>query len=81
MNNKWKKPPKPSNSFADALKITGLKSHNTTHYVEFDGLITSDKFKMKLAEFDKIIQAGRFENNMIKGVFFLNKQRLIRLYE
>lgn len=77
----WKKPAKPSNTFADALKITGLKPSNYTHYVWFDGLITSDKFKMKLAEFDKIIQAGRFENNMIKGEFFLNKQGLIRLYQ
>lgn len=77
---KWKKPAKTGNTFADALKITGLKSYNTTHYVEFDGLISSDKFKMKLTEFDKIIQAGRFENNMIKGEFFLNKQGLIRLY-
>lgn len=78
---KWKKPAKPSNTFADALKITGLKSSNYTHYVWFDGLITSDKYMMKLAEFDKIIQAGRFENNMIKGEFFLNKQGLIRLYQ
>ena len=78
---KWKKPARPSNTFADALKITGLKANNYTHYVEFDGLITSDRFKMKLAEFDKIIQAGRFENNMIKGEFFLNKQGLIRLYQ
>ena len=77
---KWKKPARPSNTFADALKITGLKASNYTHYVWFDGLISSDKFKMKLAEFDKIIQAGRFENNMIKGEFFLNNQGLIRLY-
>ena len=62
---KWKKPARPSNTFADALKITGLKASNYTHYVEFDGLI---------------IQAGRFENNMIKGEFFLNNQGLIRLY-
>lgn len=81
MKNKWKKPAKPSNTFADALKITGLKSYNTTHYVWFDGLITNNKFKMKLAEFDKIIQTGRFENNMIKGEFFLNGQGLIRLYQ
>lgn len=78
---KWKKPAKPSNTFADALKITGLKASNYTHYVWFDGLITSNKFKMKLAEFDKIIQAGRFENNIIKGEFFLNGQGLIRLYQ
>ena len=47
---KWKKPAKPSNTFADALKIIGLKPYNTTHYVWLDGLITSNKFKMKLAE-------------------------------
>ena len=80
MKNKWKKPAKPSNTFADALKITGLKPMNHTYYVCFDGLVTSDKFEMRLAEFNKIIQAGRFENNMIKGEFFLNKQGLIRLY-
>ena len=78
---KWKKPAKPNNSFAEALKITGLKPSNYTHYVWFDGLITGNKLNMKLAEFDKIIQAGRFENNMIKGEFFLNNQGLIRLYQ
>ena len=35
---KWKKPAKPSNTFADALKITGLKASNYIHYVWFDGL-------------------------------------------
>jgi hypothetical protein len=78
---KWKKPPKPINSFADAIKLTGIKAYNTTHYVRFDGLITGNKFSMKLAEFDKIIAAGRFEDNIIKGEFFLNNQGLIRLYK
>ena len=68
----WKKPAKIGNSFADVLKITGLKPWNYTYYVELDGLISSDKFKMKLAEFDKIIQAGR------SGVF--TKPCIIRVH-
>lgn len=77
----WKKPAKPDNTFADALKITGLKRSIHTYHVCFDGLITGNKYLMRLTEFDKIIQAGRFENNMIKGEFFLNGQGLIRLYQ
>ena len=81
MKNKWKKPPKPTKSFADALVLTGIKPCNTTHYVHFDGLITSNQYTMKLGEFDKIVAAGRYDKGMIRGEFFLNPQNHIRLYE
>lgn len=81
MKSKCKKPPKPSEPFADALVLTDIKIHNATHYVTFDGLITSNQYTMKLGEFDKIVAAGRYDKGMIRGEFFLNSQNHIRLYD
>lgn len=74
----WKKPQSYVDSrFQDIAKLIGFSGH----YAEFETMINGGTFIMSLREFDKICRAGKFQKGLIKGTFFLNPSRQLRLHE